>query len=67
MSERRSSTICAVIERTDHHCDDDLVVVVIVFIQGRSDYHRVCSYSRLNAGDLTVDESAGMNNDLCTA
>ena len=25
MSDRRSNAICAVIERPDHHCDDDLV------------------------------------------
>ena len=25
MSERRSSTICAVVKRPDHHCGDDLV------------------------------------------
>ena len=25
MSERRSSTICAVVERPDHHCGDDVV------------------------------------------
>ena len=24
MSERRSNTICAVVERPDHHCGDDL-------------------------------------------
>ena len=25
MSERRSNTICELVERPDHHCDDDLV------------------------------------------
>ena len=25
MSERRLSTICAVVERPDHHCGDDLI------------------------------------------
>ena len=28
MSERRSDTICAVVERPDHHCGDDLVTDV---------------------------------------
>ena len=27
MSERRSNTICAVVERLGRHCDDDLVSV----------------------------------------
>ena len=29
-SERRSSTICAVVERPDHHCGDDLVYVFVL-------------------------------------
>ena len=28
MSERRSITICAVVERPDHHCGDDLVTFI---------------------------------------
>ena len=30
MSERRSTTICAVAERPDHHCGDDLVQPVAI-------------------------------------
>ena len=30
MSERRSSTMCVVVERPDHHCGDDLVIIIIV-------------------------------------
>ena len=26
MSKSKSSTICAVVKRPDHHCDDDLVL-----------------------------------------
>ena len=31
MSERRSNTICAVVERPDHYCGDDLVSFVLLF------------------------------------
>ena len=30
MSERRSSTICAVVKRPDYHCGDDLVFFLFV-------------------------------------
>ena len=30
MSKSRSSTICAVVERHDYHCGDDIVIVLVV-------------------------------------
>ena len=32
MSERRSSTICAIVERPDQHCGDDFVILFYIFI-----------------------------------
>ena len=47
MSERRSKTICAVVERPDHHFGDDLVlslvrslealVIFVIFVSGNSE------------------------------
>ena len=38
MSERRWSTICAVVERPDHHCGDDLVIVCFSTLIPKANY-----------------------------
>ena len=41
MCERRSSTVCAVVERLDHHCGDDLVLMFFRDVVYRLDARNV--------------------------
>ena len=41
MSDNRSSTICVVIERPDHHCGDDLVCYTIHHLVCTKFYHKI--------------------------